>query len=331
VDEQGWKRAEAMPQSFSLDFSPIIDSASPDGRYLLLLQSAEAGGIPYVFDWEIKQVRPLLKKYPQIRGLPFGWHPDSRQVLFWTDLTLEAGLWLVDVETGEHIALALLDHGPVQGATISPDGQRIAYVYSSDSSNRAMWLVSAAGGDSRLLFDIGGPTRLFSWSPDGTNLLYAGGGVGFKEAMAGTPTPESPLRLVEADGWNIRPLNAPFIFGWGFKPVWSPNGRYIALVGSNPDQAYGCAGKFPPGEGPDWQICRFQGTSIYIEDVLTGETRRLVSGIEPVWSPDGSMIAFLSSQSGSPEIWAINVDGTDLHQLTDDGQSKETFVWFQGR
>lgn len=89
VDEQGRKRAEAMPQSFSLDFSPIINSASPDGRYLLLLQSAEAGGIPYVFDWENKQVWPLLKKHPQIRGLPFGWHPDSRQVLFWTDLTLK--------------------------------------------------------------------------------------------------------------------------------------------------------------------------------------------------------------------------------------------------
>jgi len=38
----------------------------------------------------------------------------------------------------------------------------------------------------------------------------------------------------------------------------------------------------------------------------------------------------ISDRSGAPEIWIINVDGTDLHQLTDDGLIKRTPVWLAG-
>jgi TolB protein len=34
------------------------------------------------------------------------------------------------------------------------------------------------------------------------------------------------------------------------------------------------------------------------------------------WSPDGSKIAFVSNRSGKRETWVVNVDGSDLHPLT---------------
>jgi TolB protein len=48
---------------------------------------------------------------------------------------------------------------------------------------------------------------------------------------------------------------------------------------------------------------------------------------EPVWSPDGSLIAFVSMRSGAPELWLINADGTGLRQLTNDGQFVRWPVW----
>ncbi|MBN1376292.1 MAG: PD40 domain-containing protein [Dehalococcoidia bacterium] len=37
----------------------------------------------------------------------------------------------------------------------------------------------------------------------------------------------------------------------------------------------------------------------------------------PMWSPDGSRITFNSTLSGDFEIWSMNADGSDRHQLTD--------------
>jgi TolB protein len=38
----------------------------------------------------------------------------------------------------------------------------------------------------------------------------------------------------------------------------------------------------------------------------------------PTWSPNGKQIIFASDMGGNWNLWMINVDGTDLIQLTDD-------------
>ena len=44
----------------------------------------------------------------------------------------------------------------------------------------------------------------------------------------------------------------------------------------------------------------------------------------PAWSPDGSMIAFVSDRTGIPELYRVNDDGTGLVRLT-------TAIGFNGR
>jgi hypothetical protein len=39
-------------------------------------------------------------------------------------------------------------------------------------------------------------------------------------------------------------------------------------------------------------------------------------GVTPAWSPDGSQIAFDAEFHGSDQIWVVNADGSDLHQVT---------------
>jgi Tol biopolymer transport system component len=72
----------------------------------------------------------------------------------------------------------------------------------------------------------------------------------------------------------------------------------------------------------------YEGTSIYVQDITTGKVRELTSGILPTWSPDGSQLAFLSAHTGTPEVWTIHADGTDLQQITDDGTGKSfSLTW----
>src|SRR4051794_21571521 len=59
---------------------------------------------------------------------------------------------------------------------------------------------------------------------------------------------------------------------------------------------------------------------IYLVHAGTGETKRLTdhkaNDTDPVWSPDGKRIAFISDREDGPNVWTMAADGTDLQQLT---------------
>jgi Tol biopolymer transport system component len=87
--------------------------------------------------------------------------------------------------------------------------------------------------------------------------------------------------VVNADGTNATEI-AP-----GGDPNWSPDARYIASTGVF--------------------VMNTDGTHM---------TLIKAGGSGPVWSPDGSKIAFTSSRDGDAEIFVMNADGSDETQLT---------------
>ncbi len=60
---------------------------------------------------------------------------------------------------------------------------------------------------------------------------------------------------------------------------------------------------------------------VYVVDADGTGLRRLTTSpgddFDPSWSPDGTRIAFRRERSGEPEIWIMNVDGTEQRRLTD--------------
>ena len=53
----------------------------------------------------------------------------------------------------------------------------------------------------------------------------------------------------------------------------------------------------------------------------------LTAGADPVWSPDGGRIAFVSARDGSFEIYVMNRDGSDITQLTHDSRLHGQLNW----
>ena len=47
----------------------------------------------------------------------------------------------------------------------------------------------------------------------------------------------------------------------------------------------------------------------------------------PVWSPDGSQIAFTSDRSGNFDLYIMDVDGTNVVQLTDEPGLDDAGAW----
>jgi TolB protein len=91
----------------------------------------------------------------------------------------------------------------------------------------------------------------------------------------------------------------------GFKglnqaPVWSPDGRKLALVLSKDGS-------------PD----------VYVMDIATRKLKRITRhraiDTEPVWTPDGKSLIFTSDRSGSPQIYRIDLAGGRPQRLTYEG------------
>ncbi|MBX3050897.1 MAG: PD40 domain-containing protein [Caldilineaceae bacterium] len=327
IGTMGEKLEEATMIPLPVDFSLFNVSPSPDGNYLLFQRPAMPGGNPYIYELNSGKLHALFEENSYISGIFYGWHPNSRQILFWND---RDQLLVIDVVSRERTILGFMI-GPVQGAALSPDGQNIVYSSylrtSENQAHEALWMTSTAGSDAHPVFTFDGASYVFGWSPDGQYILYMGGpGVGRTEEAFAQYESRGPLWIVEPDGENPRPLAGPFVAGSGYVPVWSPDSQWIVFTGLDEGQEYGC---FPKrkGEKIDWPACQFVGTGVYIENIQSGELRRLTSGIKPVWSPDGRWVAFLSNQSGSTEVWVVQMDGSNLRQVTVDGLIKTEVIW----
>jgi len=69
--------------------------------------------------------------------------------------------------------------------------------------------------------------------------------------------------------------------------------------------------------------------NIYVFTIADASVKQLTANkgdnVNPTWSPDGTQIAFASNRDGNWEIYRMNVDGTDLVNLTNKPDSDDNF------
>ncbi|MCJ7550614.1 MAG: DPP IV N-terminal domain-containing protein, partial [Anaerolineae bacterium] len=219
-------------------------------------------------------------------------------------------------------------------------GEAIAFV-----SNDKIHVVSPDGGSSQQLVSQKIQPDGLAWSPDGTRIAYSvwrGGGLEIFIANV-VATDAEPFRLTHTPGDEMH-------------PAWSPDGVRIAFCAErdgnldvyviNTDgsgeqrltshESDDCAPDWSPdGRGIAFESSRDGNREIYIVPVppVTGGSvddtvvQRLtdndVNDYAPAWSPDGTRIAFYSSRGKAYNIYVMNADGSDEHQLTSDNTSNE--------
>ena len=90
-------------------------------------------------------------------------------------------------------------------------------------------------------------------------------------------------------------------------PSWSPDARALAYTTFRPN--------------PDIFV------SLIYQGVLQNPTKGVGTNYLPVFSPDGKQIAFMSGRDGNPEIYAMNVDGSNLRRLTNHPAGDSSPTW----
>ena len=173
----------------------------------------------------------------------------------------------------------------------SPDGRQIAF--RSTSGNGGIFVIDRNGARARRLTNFGASP---AWTPDGGSIVFA---------TRSSMDPRSWSGVSE--GWivDVKTGHSSRLTRHDFRqPAVSPDGRYIAYWSSSRPQRQP-RGRSTPGI---WTIG------------INGRIPRPVSrgfsmDWNPVWSPDGEFLYFLSDRGGRVGIWRVSMDrnnGTSL-------------------
>jgi Tol biopolymer transport system component/imidazolonepropionase-like amidohydrolase len=317
---------------------------SPDGRRIAF-QAYWTG------DYDVWTVNADGTGLRQVTSGPYDdreptWFPDGERVAFSSDRGGTYGIWEVDVGSG--VARRRVDGpGNEYSPSVAPDGERLAWV--TDDEGGA---VAFGDGADRVTHRVeleGATGYAPSWSPNGRMVAYvtisggrselrvtaADGSAGTGSTVTGTDEDVFPFRaswardgrLVYTGDGHVRSVTADGgrEADIGFRATVTlerPSYRK-RLRSFDPEGAQPVRGIVSPSLAPDGDRVAFSALGDLWVMEIGGRPRRLTDDpwveADPVWSPDGSRLAYVSDREGGSDLYVRDLaEGVD-RRLTTDG------------
>lgn len=256
-------------------------------------------------------------------------------ILFWTDSPIPSLRAMR--EDGTHVRRIAAAQN-AKRPTLSPDRKWIAFDGTPKGkpplSDFDVQLARADGTDVRTVVGTRRWELDAQWSPDGRRLSFS--------RMPPSDWEEAVVCTVNVDGTGL------VVLGRGHSARWSPDGAQLVLSatsGANEGDLFlvGADGsgrrlllsngkhKAPAAWSPDgtrilftqWQGAGggvFSHADVYAVNADGSRVRRLTADpaedMAAAWSPDGKRVLFTSDRNGGMQIFAMDVDGTHVRNLS---------------
>ncbi len=277
---------------------------SPDGQWVAYVQGHGEGSDIKVVSSLGGAVRTLLTLDSWVEGLDYS--PDGKTLVFSSKGQDEA-IFSIKQLNIQSLQVTNLKFPSFENSTesrrvgdfqprYSPDGSSLAWVSVGMSGHSSLYsaklangLAQKIGGDlvnvQGLAFSVNGKNLIYSASPGGTfNLWTVNLDKSENQVAQLIPTPG-------AFAWNpnLARKSGDLVFEQVMvdQDIWRVN-----ILGTNP-----------------WKL----QTQAFVKSTRWE--------FEAVFSPDAKSVAFVSSRSGSPELWLADADGKNLSKLTHLGSS----------
>ena len=219
--------------------------------------------------------------------------PDGQFVAYtvrdtnWDDNNYHTEIWLADVKSGAVRQLTSHAKKSSTSPVWSPDGATLAFATDRDDK-RQIYVIDPRGGEARKLTSAEEGAGGFAWSPDGTSIAYTStdpktdADKEREKSFGEFDVIGEGHRMQHLWVFDLASRKARRLTGGAFTVGsfdWSPDGKAIAFDHRvNPANTSGAT------------------ADISIVTVADGKIRTLVDqegpDSNPVWSPDGSQIAF---------------------------------------
>ncbi|HLI86024.1 MAG TPA: DPP IV N-terminal domain-containing protein [Bryobacteraceae bacterium] len=250
-------------------------------------------------------------------------------------------IWMMDPDGSNQRQITHYNSLSIEPA-ISPDGSKIAFA-SYAKGNPGIFIFSVDPVRQLPFYNQrASVNETPEFTPDGKQILYSSSASGWAQ-----------IYIANLDGSGLKRLSSSAAIE--VEPKVNPKtGTEIAFVSgrSGPQQIYrmnidgGDVERLTNGEGeasnpswnPDGVHLAFSWTrgfaagnwNIFVMDVASRNLVQLTHSEgrneNPSWAPDGVHIVFQSTRSGTPQIYSMLADGTQVKQLTTQG-SNWSPVW----
>jgi len=183
----------------------------------------------------------------------------------------------------------------VSEATVGPRGLRIAFVTGTAAGGSEVWAYDLDLHSRYRIQAENGPVSGIAWAPDGSRLAYRLGASSLDRAK---------IRVRSLTG---AARTATLATGEVGNPAWLADSRHVIF-----------AALLSLPSGPVSKAFRVNVTDVPAPplDASTALPAGPLAAEDPLPSPDGHQIAFLSTVQSYTELWLMNADGTGLRQLT---------------
>jgi len=225
--------------------------------------------------------------------------------IVWNDDTNSSDLDLIDLVTRARRTITH-DRKDLDAPAFSPDGTKLAFLADAgagDDAQPQVWVMRFDGGDARPVTIAADGVQQFAWRPDGAAIAYTAadpepkrsGADRFRNSFVFTTEPitartlprPAHLFVVAADGGHAKQITfgaQSVATGEGQSTIaWSADGKSIAFTAT-----------------PNAILNDETRSSIEVADVASGKLSRLTQHdadeSNPLYSPDGSHIAYLYSR-----------------------------------
>jgi dipeptidyl aminopeptidase/acylaminoacyl peptidase len=267
---------------------------SPDGTRLLFVRTIDGSDYLFVAEADGTGERKVLPSV--LHDAYLAWGPDGRTVAISDEIDAVRKVMLVHLDGAPPTIVDLGDARPTDMAWRPPTGAELLIRATTHGGGQDFFLVRADGTLIRS-FGLPSPSPFGpdwensgpAWSPDGAFLAY-----NRVEPLDGDPPGHFRVHVIRADGTGDVTLPGPseplVQEAW---PVWSPDGRWIAVE----HFVFG-----DPGE--DWMALLPSDGKAPARDLLPRGPGAQDGGIVKTWTPDGSRV--VAYNRGTRETFLID-------------------------